>query len=438
LSRGLAGWDHRRWHERPLPAELDPAFFNVAPRDQQIDAIRPSDRIVLENLHPEHPRLATRLVAAAPRVVIERPGAAAEELGMRCDTLCIDTDRGTCTLTWRAQIPLDRRDAPGRALITLARGAAAVEHTIEGALLPALDLPFVKGSAVPPPSAQPAPIDLSWGETSDALPEELAAPAGFLPFVPAVDTEDDDEGEMITLIPPPLDPPTPPPPRGPLATMELLVVPEIPKAPPPPRAPLATMELIAFPEIPKAPPLLGPLATPEMLAAAEIPDELTPVPTEPPPPIEAEPPPPSDPGLPLDDYPIERCAAVAASIARRRDEAPAILEAHALTPPLWESLDRHWRDEIRKETGRGRTALLARHDAAYVAQLEKERGPIDVATYARLVVALERNAAAEELEVLDLPRGALLRVQRLWLRRIAGDAELAKAVRAAVEAARSA
>jgi hypothetical protein len=247
--------------------------------------------------------------------------------------------------------------------------------------------------------------DHSWGEPSDALPEGLGSPGELLPFVPVddqlevEDDEDEVEGQLsnaITLVPPPLEPPAPPP-------------------------------------------LLGPLATPEMIAAAEAASKTeVPAPPPPPPPSEPEPAPPSDPGLPLDRYPIERCAAVAASIARRRDEAPAILDAQGLTPALWESLDRHWADEIRKETGRGRTELLAKHDAAYVAQLEEERGPIGVETYARLVVALERNAAPAELAALDLPRGALLRVQRLWLRHIAGDADLAKAVRAAVEVAREA
>jgi hypothetical protein len=403
LHRALAGWDHRRWHDRPLPAELDPAFFSAAPRDQQVDAIRPNERIVLENLHREHARLTTSLAAAAPRVIVERPGRAQELLGMRCDTLTIDTDRGVCTLTWRAQVPLDGPDAPGRAVVTLGRGATTIGlPTIEGALAPAADLPFVKGPALPPPPSLPASLDLWMGETSDALPEGFEAPADLLPFVPAlrddeleIEDDEEEEGELssaVTLRPPP----------------------------------------------PAPPPLLGPLATPEMIAIAEAEEAIPTPPPEAPAAIEPDPATIVEAELPLGRYPIERCAAVSASIARRRDEAPAILDAHELTPALWEALDHHWREAIRAETGRGRTALLAKHDAAYVEQLEKERGPIDAATYARLVVAVERNAADPELAALDLPRGALLRVQRVWLRRIADDADLAKSVRRAVEAAREA
>ena len=48
----LAGHvDATRWYEAPLPDGLDPLFFNVAPRDQEIPEIRPDERIVLEALH---------------------------------------------------------------------------------------------------------------------------------------------------------------------------------------------------------------------------------------------------------------------------------------------------------------------------------------------------------------------------------------------------
>jgi hypothetical protein len=57
LRQRAVGWDHRRWSEKPLPDEVDAAYFNAAPRDQQVKEIRADERIVLESLHPEHPRL---------------------------------------------------------------------------------------------------------------------------------------------------------------------------------------------------------------------------------------------------------------------------------------------------------------------------------------------------------------------------------------------
>jgi len=91
---------------------------------------------------------------------------------------------------------------------------------------------------------------------------------------------------------------------------------------------------------------------------------------------------------------------------------------------------------IRAETGRGRSALLKAYDMAYIAQLEEERGPIRVEDYARLLVAAERGSGDVKLAAMGLPRGALLRIQRVWLGKVAGDAELGKSVRIAVESAR--
>jgi len=153
-------------------------------------------------------------------------------------------------------------------------------------------------------------------------------------------------------------------------------------------------------------------------------------------PAPAQPPGPAP--LPIDRYPLERCAAIAASIARTRPETDRILAENELDPPAWQALDQHWNDEVRAQAGRGRTAPLKAYDAAYVAQLEKERGPIQVREYARLVVAKERGIEEETLAELSLPRGALLRLQRVWLARVAADPELGKGVREAMEAAREA
>jgi hypothetical protein len=121
LGRHAATWSPETWTGQPLPEDLDPAFFNAAPRDQQIDVLRPGERIVLENLHPEHPRLVTNLPGLTPRAFVERRGAAPQEVQLVADTLWIDTDRAICTVTWRAQIPLEHPAQPGRVLVALAQ-----------------------------------------------------------------------------------------------------------------------------------------------------------------------------------------------------------------------------------------------------------------------------------------------------------------------------
>ena len=120
LGRHGAAWSPSAWTQQPIPDDIDPGFFNAAPRDQQVEQLRPNERLVLENLHPEHARLATSLPGAQPRAFVERRGAAPQELSLICDTLWIDTDRGVCTLTWRAQVPLEHPMQQGRVLIAMA------------------------------------------------------------------------------------------------------------------------------------------------------------------------------------------------------------------------------------------------------------------------------------------------------------------------------
>jgi hypothetical protein len=118
LGRGAplgAAPDVRR---QPLPDDLQPAYFNHAPRDQQVQLLRDRERIVLENLHPDHPRFVTSLPSLRPRATVERPGAP-RHVPLRCDTLWIDTDRGVCTLAWRAQVPLKHPDEEGRVVVAL-------------------------------------------------------------------------------------------------------------------------------------------------------------------------------------------------------------------------------------------------------------------------------------------------------------------------------
>jgi hypothetical protein len=140
--------------------------------------------------------------------------------------------------------------------------------------------------------------------------------------------------------------------------------------------------------------------------------------------------------LPLDLYPLERCAAIDASIARRPDHAPEILSAHGLEASTWEALHHHWSSAIEAELGRGKSSLLRAHDAAFVAQLERERGSLTTDELAQLALAAERGGRDEALAGLDLPRKAALPIERVSLARAAQDAKLRKALRASLEAAR--
>ncbi|WP_156338463.1 DUF2169 family type VI secretion system accessory protein [Chondromyces crocatus] len=84
------------------PGGFDPRFFNAAPLDQQVERLDPGVPLSLRNLHPRLPLLETRLPAVRPRAFrLDRAGTQPTEITLRCDTLCIDTDRALAMLTWR-------------------------------------------------------------------------------------------------------------------------------------------------------------------------------------------------------------------------------------------------------------------------------------------------------------------------------------------------
>jgi len=171
-----------------IPAELDPGFFNSAPADQQIAAIRGDEPIALENLHPEHPRLVTRLAGWVPRARVERKHKA-EDVELVCDTLWIDTDRGVLALTWRVHVALAHPMEEGRVTVTLD------EAPRRGGSLGANQAPAEERTREIPPSKQfggkstaTANLRSSEGGAVSVLPFHPAPPAAGPPAVglPAV------------------------------------------------------------------------------------------------------------------------------------------------------------------------------------------------------------------------------------------------------------
>ncbi|KYF69906.1 DUF2169 family type VI secretion system accessory protein [Sorangium cellulosum] len=440
LGWHAATWSHARWSEQPLPDDIDAGYFNAAPPDQQMDELCPDERIVLENLHPAHARLVTRLRAVAPRAVVERGGAAAQERKLRCDTLCIDTDRGTCSLTWRGYVLLDHPQQAGRVEITLAeepRGpviaAAASALDVAGtlpaslALPPHEALPFAGTTEIPPlaPHATPArevlPFAGTTGSPTPVPPVPHATPSrAVLPFAG----------------PPEMPPPSPPRPE--------LGAPRAPSSPfsaePIPREPsrAETGAPSAPPPLVEPPRLgLGPLAA---LGTPPAPEPQEPQePQEPAPPTQMPAPtPPADLREPtIEEVSVEACAALDASLALRPHEKDRILREGRLDEPAWARLRAAWAAEIKRALRRGRNELLRAYDAAYVAQLERERGPISADELARITVGAERGDLAAALRDVALPEESAIRVQRTWIARIARDAALGDEVRKAVTRARA-
>jgi hypothetical protein len=176
LGRHAGSFPPRRWQEELVPEDLDASFFNAAPPDQQVERIEPGAVLLLEHLHPQHPRLVAELSKARPRAFVDR-GGGLEEVSLTCDTLWIDTDRAVCTLTWRGQIGLHGPGDEGRVTFLLdqpARPLAWPEIQRQCARRPApsFGVPGALGESPQPSSrpepAQPAPPSVAPPPVEDA------------------------------------------------------------------------------------------------------------------------------------------------------------------------------------------------------------------------------------------------------------------------------
>jgi|GEM_PF-1079563 len=144
LGALASAFSRGNWMDTALGMDFDGSYFQSAPSDQYVEEIRADETIVLENLHPEVERLVTRLPGLRPRTRVEIEGLDPWELSLVADTLWIDTNRATCTVTFRGQLPLDGRDQPGTVYI-------GVEYPGEPVRFP--DLPgrsSLSGAADPP------------------------------------------------------------------------------------------------------------------------------------------------------------------------------------------------------------------------------------------------------------------------------------------------
>ncbi|WP_437927533.1 DUF2169 domain-containing protein [Sorangium sp. So ce291] len=184
LGRKGAPGSLRDWYKQPLPEDIDFSCFNHAPQDQQLKELRDDARIALENLHAEHPRLLMSLPGVRPRATLERAKGAAQPLTMRCDTLSIDTDRSVCTLTWRAQVPIEHPQERGRVLLELAQAGAGAGWS-GGATGRAQMASQPRGLDVAETAVPPAPSSEAEDFTGTVVPGAVHSAGTALPFAPA-------------------------------------------------------------------------------------------------------------------------------------------------------------------------------------------------------------------------------------------------------------
>ena len=87
--------------------DFDWTHFNAAPSDQWIDGyFRGDEELQLVNLHPDHPRLVTRLPGHRIRCFVRDVERSVREVPMVLDTVFIDGDAAQVLLTWRGRTPV--------------------------------------------------------------------------------------------------------------------------------------------------------------------------------------------------------------------------------------------------------------------------------------------------------------------------------------------
>jgi uncharacterized protein YjbI with pentapeptide repeats len=100
-------WVKQRWPW--FPDDFDFAYFNAAPRDQQLDGfLRGDEQVVFENLHPVHAVFRTTLPAVRARCFLNERTIDGKlvfrEVPLQLDTLWIDLDVQKLVLVWRGHI----------------------------------------------------------------------------------------------------------------------------------------------------------------------------------------------------------------------------------------------------------------------------------------------------------------------------------------------
>ncbi|MDI3286100.1 DUF2169 domain-containing protein, partial [Polyangium sp. 15x6] len=258
------------------------AYFNAAPSDQLLTALRDNERIVLENLHPEHARLVTNLPGVRPAIFVDRGQGPAQRQKVRADALWIDTDRGIATLTWRVQIPLSRPDEPGRIIV----GMEMPGHEMSwGEIVQAMAASESKGyseedhtqtnviSAAEAEAARRAALPFAAASLQPAAREPQPSLAGDLPFQSSAPSAPRAWQQQLQTP----QPPTMKPPHLPSAARASLPGTVVSPAPVPPVPKPA-------PSVPQAAPKPTSISTPAFVPP------VVPAPVAPPAPVAAPPP----------------------------------------------------------------------------------------------------------------------------------------------------
>ena len=106
----LAGTYDQNWQDNVfpfLPADFNPAYFQAAPEEQQVDKIAGGEPVILLNLTLDGRRDFQLPQVDVPVVFFRRKGGR-EEVKSAIDTVLIEPDMRRLSLVWRASLPVMR------------------------------------------------------------------------------------------------------------------------------------------------------------------------------------------------------------------------------------------------------------------------------------------------------------------------------------------
>jgi hypothetical protein len=106
----LAGTYDQNWQDNVfpfLPADFNPAYYQAAPADQQIDKIAGGEQVILLNLTPDGRRDFQLPQAEVPVIFFLHSGAR-EEMHAAIDSVIIEPDVGCVMMIWRASLSIKR------------------------------------------------------------------------------------------------------------------------------------------------------------------------------------------------------------------------------------------------------------------------------------------------------------------------------------------
>jgi len=180
-----------------FPEDFDGSFFNAAPEDQWIEGFWKGDEdIVLQNLHPRHAVLRTRLPGLRARVFLMEKGTGFREVPLRLDTITVDADAGLAFTLWRGMVEVKTESLDEVDFIYLAHepmGAPLTPEAHRARFEQKLEERKKEEEGfepeAPPPTPEPAPPVAAAPEAEPATLDPAALEAKLKKLIPVPPAE---------------------------------------------------------------------------------------------------------------------------------------------------------------------------------------------------------------------------------------------------------